>query len=332
VLEVLRTRRPLLVNDVDERTLATLAQDAEHLRLLRELGVASLMLVPLVARNRELGAIALVSADPARPFTGDDLVEAADLALRAALALDNVRLYREAHDANQAKTDLLAVISHDLRTPLNSIMGHAQLLGMGIPERLSDASLEHIERIRTSTAHLVYLIDQLLAYARLEAGHEELRVQEADGVSIAREVAAVVESLAAERGLDFELAGCDRAVPMVTDPDRLRQVLLNLVGNAIKYTQQGAVRLEVEGCGEGEVTFRVSDSGVGIRPEHLDRIFEPFWQVDPAQRGASGGTGLGLSVVQRVVRMLGGRIGVESEVGVGSRFTVRVPRGGGVNG
>jgi signal transduction histidine kinase len=325
VLSVLRTRSPVLVTDVDDARLAGMAHGERHLSLLRELGVASFMLVPLVARDRALGAIALVSSTPERQFTEDDLADASDLALRAALAVDNVRLYREAERANRAKSDLLAVISHDLRTPLNSIMGHADLLAMGIPDRLSDAGLQRVERIRVGAAHLVYLIDQLLTFARLESGHEERRLQEVNAHTAAREVAAVIEPLALQRALSFHLDLPDRPLALETDPDRLRQVLLNLVGNAVKYTERGEVRLELAPWADGGVVFHVRDTGPGIAPEHLDRIFEPFWQVDPSRRATDGGTGLGLSVVRRMVLLLGGDVAVESVVGRGSTFTVRLP-------
>jgi signal transduction histidine kinase len=326
VLEVLRTRAPLLVTDVDAERLKGMARDELHLQLLRELGVASFMLVPLVAHGRELGAIGLVSSDPGRRFSEEDLAQANDLALRAALAVDNARLYDEAQKANLAKSNLLAVISHDLRTPLNSIIGHTQLLSMGIPDRLSEAGLERVDRIRVGATHLLYLIDQLLSFARLEAGSEDLHFQEVRADALAREVAAVVEPLALDRGLAFHL-DLPEGTPLRlrTDPDRLRQVLLNLVGNAVKYTERGEVRLVLRPLEEGGVLFRVEDSGIGIRPEHLEKIFDPFWQVDPAQRASYGGTGLGLSVVRHVLRMLGGDVTVESCLGQGSTFAVRLP-------
>jgi signal transduction histidine kinase len=324
ILAVLRTRSPLLVTDIDDDRLATIAQDERHLELMRQLGVASFMLVPLVARNHVLGAIGLISSNPDRQFTEEDLAEANDLALRAALAVDNARLYDEAQQANQAKTDLLAVISHDLRTPLNSIIGHADLLSLGIPDKLSEAGLERVERIRVGAMHLVYLIDELLAFARFDSGHEELHYQDIDANAIAREVAAVVEPLALERGLAFHLEVPSHPLALWTDPDRLRQVLLNLVGNAFKYTEQGEVRLELRPSPDG-IQFHVRDTGIGIRPEHVEQIFEPFWQVDRSRRATDGGTGLGLSVVQRLVRLLGGDVAVESVVGRGSTFTVRLP-------
>jgi signal transduction histidine kinase/PAS domain-containing protein len=325
VIEVLRTRTPLRVTAVDDERLAAMAQDARHLALMRELGVASFMLVPLVARDRELGAIAFVSSSPDRQFTEDQLTEATDLATRAALAIDNARLYRKAQAASQAKSDLLALISHDLRTPLNSIIGHADLLAMGIDDASSERGLEWIARIRTAADHLLYLIDELLSFARLEAGREELRVQDVDAGEVARDVAAIIEPLATERALEFHLSVPEQPVALSTDPDRLRQILLNLLGNAVRYTEQGEVRLELHAAGDDDVVFDVRDTGIGIRPEHLDRIFEPFWQVDPGQRAANGGTGLGLGVVRALAHLLGGEVAVQSEPGRGSTFTLTLP-------
>jgi signal transduction histidine kinase/PAS domain-containing protein len=325
VLEVLRTGEPLLTSPLDEERLRTITTDERHMALTRELGASSLMLVPLIARDRKLGAIGLVSADPARLFTPDDLALAMDVARRAALSVDNARLYRTAKEANAAKSNLLAVISHDLRTPLNSIIGHADLLEMGIPDPLSEGSLERVGRIRTGASHLLYLIDELLSFARLESGHEEIRLQDVEARTIAKEVSAVVETLAVGRGLAFQVDLPEGPVPLRTDPDRLRQVLLNLVGNAVKYTERGQVRLALSRDHREGVRFEVSDTGVGIRAEDLEHIFEPFWQADPTQRVRNGGTGLGLSVVRELVRLLGGEMQVVSELGRGSTFTLAMP-------
>jgi signal transduction histidine kinase len=325
VLEVLRTGEPVLAARVGDEGLRAVAQDSRHLELLRKLGVASFMLVPLVARDRALGALALVSANPERAFDDEDLAYASDLALRAALALDNARLFHEARAADEAKSHLLAVISHDLRTPLSSIMGHAELLSMGIPEPLGEKVLERVERIRTSSNHLLYLIDELLSFARVEGGREELRLREVDACAMAREVATVMEPLAVARGLALHVEERVSGAVLHTDPDRLRQVLLNLVGNGVKYTERGEVRLLVEPGNEGGVVYRVRDTGIGIREEDLERIFEPFWQAQRGERTPERGTGLGLSVVRRLCDLLGGRITVESQPGKGSTFTLSLP-------
>jgi signal transduction histidine kinase len=325
VLEVLRTRKPILAATVDDDLLASTIVDSRHGAIVDELGMASLMMMPMVARDRALGAIALISSDTARRFTQQDLALAEDIAARAALALDNSLLYAEARKANQTKSDFLAVVSHDLRTPLNAIIGYAELLTMGIPEPVPDAARERLQRIRMSARHLLYLLDELLGFARLEAGHEQLHVQEVDVRNIAREMAAVVEPLALAADLKFELDVPEHPVVMRTDPDKLRQVLVNLGGNAVKYTEEGKVRVVMHEDAANRAVIHVSDTGIGIAPEHLDQIFEPFWQVDSSQRSHDGGTGLGLSVVRGLVQLLGGEVSVESAPGEGSTFTVSVP-------
>ena len=325
VLEVLRTRQPILAGTVDDDLLTSTLADSRHAEIVDELGMASLMMIPMVARDRALGAIALISSDTSHRFTEQDLALAEDLAARGALALDNALLYDEARKANQTKSDFLAVVSHDLRTPLNAIIGYAELLSMGIPEPVPSAAHERLQRIRTSARHLLYLLDELLGFARLEAGREQLHVQEVDVRTIAHEMAAVVEPLAVAADLKFEMDMPERPVVMRTDPDKLRQVLVNLGGNAVKYTEEGGVRVVVHQDAANRAIIHVSDTGVGIASDHLERIFEPFWQVDSNQRAQDGGTGLGLSVVRGLVQLLGGEVSVESAPGQGSTFTVSVP-------
>src|SRR5207237_354914 len=144
--------------------------------IIRALGVTSFILVPMIARDRPHGILGLMCADPRPGFTDQDLALAADIARRAALAVDNARLYGDAQKANQTKSDFLAVVSHDLRTPLNAIIGYAELLDLGIPEPLPDASRKQLQRVRTSAKHLLYLLNELLAFARLDAGREVVRV------------------------------------------------------------------------------------------------------------------------------------------------------------
>ena len=324
VQKVIDEREALLVKRIQPDELATYNADETYLALVRQLGVTSYMIVPMVARDRAVGAISLVASDPDREFGDDDLALARDLALRAALALDNARLYRVAQAANQAKTDILAVISHDLRTPLSSIMGYADLLLMGVPEPLSEGTSEKVGRIRTSANHLLYLIDELLAYARLDAGHDVANFRGIDARDVVADVASVIEPLVTERGLVLSVSVPDQPVRCRTDPDKLRQILVNLAWNAIKFTPSGEVGVSVEAA-QGEIRFQVRDTGIGIAPENIERVFEPFWQVEHTRRGPEEGTGLGLSVVQRLSHLLGGRVSVQSELGAGSTFTVHMP-------
>jgi signal transduction histidine kinase len=251
---------------------------------------------------------------------------ATDIAGRAALALDNARLYGHAQNANQAKTDFLAIVSHDLRTPLTAIVGYADLLDDGIPVPLPAESRHSVQRIRTSARHLMYLLDELLVFARLDGGSETAHLATCELQTVVREVAAVMERLAQERGLEFRLSLPPEPLDVETDADKLRQVLLNLAGNAVKYTAHGSVEIAVRPESEDGILISVCDTGPGIAPEHVEHIFEPFWQVDRTQRSQGGGTGLGLSVVRRMLDLLGGSVRVESALGKGSSFVVRLPR------
>jgi PAS domain S-box-containing protein len=323
VVDTLRTRKPVLVAEVTEEMLSRMSRNPRELEIARALGVASYIQVPMIARDHALGALSLVCSS--RPFTEEDLALAQDIAARAALAIDNARLFGEAQAANRTKTDFLAVVSHDLRTPLNAIVGYAQLLELGIPEPVPTTGVAHVQRIRTAARHLLYLLNELLAFARLESGREEVRVTDLDARSIGSDVAAVMEPLARQRQLNFVLDLPETAIQVRTDADKLRQILLNLVGNAVNYTDAGEVRLIMRPDANGRVTIEVRDTGRGIAPGHLPYIFEPFWQVDAEQRSRGGGTGLGLSVVRHLVDLLGGKIDVTSEPGVGSSFRVSIP-------
>jgi signal transduction histidine kinase len=325
VVSVTKTRRPLLMPKFDPRLVESLAHDAQHAELIRRLRIRSLMIIPMTARDRELGAIALVSSTPGRTFDEHDLALAEDIAARAALAIDNARLYEEVKKANETKADFLAVLSHDLRTPLTAILGYADLLDIGIPEPLPSAARERVQRIRTAARHLLYLLNELLAFARLDAGHEELHLRDVDVGDIARDVGTVIEPLANARQLRFITEATDQPLTLRTDPDKLRQILLNILGNAVKYTERGSVRMQIRRKDERSAEIRVEDTGVGIAPAHLSRIFEPFWQADPTQRSQGGGTGLGLSVVRRLARLLRGEVTVDSELGRGTIFTLTLP-------
>src|SRR5437867_64597 len=180
VLESLRCRKPLLVPAVGARLVDAITQDARQRELVRELGLESLMIVPMIGRDGALGALALASGDRARRFDAQDLALAEDVASRATLAVESARLYEEARRANQTKADFLAVVSHDLRTPLTAIIGYAALLELGVPEALTEGAQERVQRIRTSARHLLYLLNELLAFARLDAGREEARLQDVD--------------------------------------------------------------------------------------------------------------------------------------------------------
>ncbi|HEX2189886.1 MAG TPA: ATP-binding protein [Longimicrobiaceae bacterium] len=261
----------------------------------------------------------------ARAEAGD--AEAGADAERASLRDAERTARAEAERAGRAKSDFLAVMSHELRTPLTAIMGYAELLQMGVPDPLTDGARGQVERIDQAARHLLALIEEILAFSRMEAGREEAEPVRADLAEVAREAAVFVHPLAHRKGLSLRVRGPDLPLHAATDRGKLRQVLVNLLFNAIKFTPQGEVALEVETAG-GTALLHVRDTGVGIAPEHLERIWEPFWQVQAVDTREVGGTGLGLPLSRRIARLLGGEIAVESTPGRGSTFTVRLPLDG----
>jgi signal transduction histidine kinase len=263
------------------------------------------------------------------------------------------RLYSEVARANTAKSEFLANISHELRTPLNAIVGFVELLKDGVYGELSPRQVPPVDRIAASATHLRHLVDQVLDIAKIAAGRLEVHPETIVLRPFVLNVASELESLVSERGLSFSIA-VGVSLPRVrTDPTHLRQILVNLIGNAVKYTPSGgvAVRARLVGSAAGATTPRrqtpqdpvlagkspdsrqvwvalqVVDTGVGIAPADQARIFEEFEQVNAGPRGDSmqRGTGLGLSISKRLAQLLGGDIGVESQVGRGSTFTLWLP-------
>ena len=323
-VRAMHTGEPQLLPEVDGALLRRMALRPGHLALMRRLRPRSALAVPLVARERTLGVITLAMAESGRRYGPADLPLAEEVARRAALAVDNARLYHAATAASEAKSEFLAVMSHELRTPLNAILGYTDLLLMGLPHPLPDESARQVQRIGASARHLLEIIEQILAFSRLEAGREEVHAARVELGALVRDTAALIQPLAAQKGLVFELEVPERPVRLRTDPGKLRQILLNLLSNAIKFTEEGVVRLAVSANGSG-VRMEVRDSGVGVAPEHLERVFEPFWQADHSRTRQTGGTGLGLSVTRQLVQLLGGEVYAQSEPGEGTTFTVQLP-------
>jgi two-component system sensor histidine kinase/response regulator len=230
----------------------------------------------------------------------------------------------EALAASRTKSDFLARMSHELRTPLAAIMGYGELLSDGITGPVNPEQKRQLERIRASANHLLSIIDEILTLARMEAGKERVDLQEVGIHELLESVASMAEPLAAAKGLSFSLGQTPGDLKLKTDPMKLRQVLLNLISNAVKYTEAGSVTLESH-ASDGSVNFFVKDTGMGVGGEHLEKIFEPFWQVEQTTTRRSGGTGLGLAVTRQFVDLLGGKISVDSELGKGSAFQVSLP-------
>jgi PAS domain S-box-containing protein len=319
VFAVVARGTPVLVPHVDEALLAAMSVDARHRSLYRELGLASLMVVPLAARGRTVGALGFYAA--ARVFDEDDLAFAGEVALRAALAIDNARLYREAQDALQARDDVLAVVSHDLGNPLSAIRIGTSLLLRRRPAGDADESWQHLDAIRQSVSQMERLIDDLLEVKRLEAGHLALERRPQQPASLVAETGEVLGGMAAEKGQTLETRVAAALPAVHVDRQRALQVLSNIVGNAIKFTPTGGRITVTADALDGFVCFAVADTGPGIPDANLARIFDRFWQ---GRKEGRAGIGLGLAIARGIVEAHGGRIWAESEVGAGTtiRFTL----------
>ncbi len=300
---------------------------AEHAGLLDRLAPTAYLVVPLRAGTQVLGALSLLITDSGRRYDAADVRRAEELGVRAGYAIENARLYARTAEANRAKSDFLAVMSHELRTPLNAILGYTDLFLAGIPEPLPVSMVPQVERVQGAGRHLRDLIEEILSFARLEGGREEVVVEPVDLAGLAREAAAISEPLALERGLGFRLELPGAPVQARTDARKVRQILLNLLANASKFTERGEVVLSLEDGGTDAV-LRVRDTGVGIAPENLERVFDPFWQADQRLAREHGGSGLGLAVARQLARLLGGDVTAQSTPGTGSTFTLRLPKDG----
>lgn len=321
---VIRTGEALYLPEVSDDAVVQLEPPPTVPSLLREVGLRGLMCVPLRARDVTTGAITFaVTRESGRHYGPDDLALARELARRAATAVDHAQLYREAVEANAAKANFLAVVSHELRTPLTAVIGYTELLAEEIAGPVTPMQREQLTRIRASSTHLLTLIEEILAFARLEAGRETVHAAPADMREVVRSAAVLVEPLVERKGLHLVVRTPERPVIVTTDSAKVRQILLNLLTNAVKFTEAGEIRLTLE-RGESGTGARlvVTDTGVGISSEHQQAIFDPFWQVEQPTTRRAGGTGLGLSVVRQLTELLGGRLAVQSTPGSGSTFVV----------
>jgi signal transduction histidine kinase len=282
------------------------------------------ILTPLKANDLVLGVLT-VWRDPAAPaFTARDEVRLRVIADHASLALWKARLFEEAQSANHAKNNFLATISHELRTPLTALTGYGELLADEILGPMPKQQQDVIERMRSVTQHLTAMIDEILTFSSLEAGREKVRTTMVSTGDLIRSTVDLLEPIAQQKGLPLHVSAPERAPLVRTDADKVRQILINLAGNAIKFTARGSVHLSLDNGG-GSVRFSVRDTGVGISEEDQARLFKPFTQLDSGLTRQHGGTGLGLYISHRLATLLGGRIDVESVPGNGSTFTLVLP-------
>ena len=289
-----------------------------------ELRVGPMLLGPLMARRVILGVL-VVTRDPgAAPFSKREAHRLRVIADYAALALWKAELLDQAQAADRAKSRFLATVSHELRTPLTALAGYGELLADQVIGPLSDNQLDVLERMRSVTQHLASVIEEVLAFSSLDEGRERIRPTDFLAADLVQAVAAVVEPLAHQKRLTFALTMPDSPIRMTSDIDKIRQILVNLAGNAVKFTDVGEVRLELHRRND-DVCFSVCDTGIGIANEDRGRLFKPFAQLDTGLTRRHGGTGLGLYISHSLAELLGGRIDVDSKIGRGSTFTLVLP-------
>jgi signal transduction histidine kinase len=230
----------------------------------------------------------------------------------------------EAERANNSKTDFLAVMSHELRTPLTAIMGYEELLSDGITGPVTELQRQQLGRINASARHLLGLIDEILTFARVDIGRERVRWESMSVNHTLADAASLVEPMAAAKKLKFVVKLLDEDQAIQTDGTKLRQMLVNLLSNGIKFTDEGQVQLACL-VSNGTLEVSIADTGVGIAAEHIDYVFEPFWQAEQTATRKTGGTGLGLSVTRKLARLLGGDVTVASRIGSGTTFLLTLP-------
>lgn len=318
---VARTGKSEIIDATGE-LLRTTADDDEHLRELSRLGPKSTMCVPLVWREQILGTLTFVYAESGRRYSHDDLAMAEELSYRAAVAIENARLYHELRDADRRKDEFLAMLAHELRNPLAPIRSGLDLLTLasGPPDR------EIVQLMQHQVEHLVRLVDDLLDVSRIMRGKIELKRAPVSLADVVRRAVDTVGEAIREQEQQLNLNLPPEPVWLDADAVRITQVLDNLLNNACKYTdRQGAIELRAC-CEDGQVAITVQDTGIGIDKELLPHVFELFTQASSAIDRSQGGLGIGLTLVRNLVLMHGGTVTATSDgPGCGSRFTVRLP-------
>ncbi len=327
VVRVIQTGRSVLIEEVDDQVLRDIAHGDEHLAALREMELHSFMVVPIETHGKVLGTITLAYAESRRRYSTEDLATAEELARRAASAVDAARLYQASRMAVQARERLLAIVSHDLRNSLATVLlNSSAILESDSATRLERHARDQLRWITRSAEQMNRLIADLLDVSAIELGRFSLDPSPQSVSALVRDATQMYGPLAAERGITIESSVADDLPLVMADPGRLHQVLGNLVTNAVKFSSAGSrISIRAERDVDSEVRFSVTDTGAGIEAEQLASIFEGYWR---GRRGRRGGAGLGLGIAKAIVDGHGGRIWVESTLDEGSMFAFTIPVAG----
>jgi two-component system, NtrC family, sensor kinase len=317
------TRAPVQIADIlDESAYQSRLRDV----LVRH-GHRALLAVPLLREDVLIGGLVVNRRMPGA-FAPEVVELLTTFAVQSALAIQNARLFKALEGASRHKSEFLANMSHELRTPLNAIIGYSEMLEEDAAELDGGRLVPDLQKINAAGKHLLELINAVLDLSKIEAGRMELYLEDFDVGNLVRDIAAVIRPLAEKNGNRLEVICAPDAGAMRADLTKLRQAVFNLLSNACKFTERGTVSLaatrEVEATGDW-LTFTVRDTGIGMTPEQMARLFQEFSQADASTTKRYGGTGLGLALSRRLCRLMGGDVTLESEPGRGSVFTIRLP-------
>jgi signal transduction histidine kinase len=322
--------RTVLKGETIQVADVTADPDYKMTDVVKAANLRTLLGVPMLREGTPTGVLVLMRSE-VRPFTDKQIELVSTFADQAVIAIENVRLFdeiqdksRQVEEASQHKSQFLANMSHELRTPLNAILGYTELMADGAYGEPSEKMLGILQRLEANGKHLLGLINDVLDLSKIEAGQLVLELSDYSVQDIAQTVRSTLEPLAADKKLAFKVELATELPPGRGDGRRLTQVLINLVGNAIKFTDAGEIAIKAE-ANNGSFYLSVRDTGPGISADDQARLFQEFQQADNAITRKKGGTGLGLAISKRIVEMHGGKIWVESQPGQGSTFAFTLP-------
>ncbi len=328
ISEAVESGVPIQVADIQNDPTVTLD-------VIVRAGFRALLYVPLLGTEKIVGALVVRRKQPGE-FATSTIELLQTFAAQSVLAIQNARLFSEVAEKSRAlavassnKSQFLSSMSHELRTPLNAIIGLTDMLVANAARFSTEKALEPLKRIHNAGIHLLGLINQVLDLSKIEAGKLELTAESVNLMPLIDEVIGTARQLAEQNNNRLVIEAQDNLGTLTVDPMRLRQILLNLFSNACKFTKEGEVSLRARkvGIGRDTVELAVVDTGVGMTPEQLGKLFQEFSQAEASTAKKYGGTGLGLAITRKLARMMGGDVTVTSEMGKGSVFTVRLPGG-----